>query len=283
MLDARLEAVLLGTGMNLWYFTGLPSPEKNVPRPLFLLVPRRGKVVLFCHSAIGDESKRAAEVNDIRVYEQLSHPPISLLSGSIAEAGARSGRIGMELGYEQSMDISATDLLRLHNSLPGVEWIDVADILWSMRMIKSENEIACLRDSCGIVAEAYAHTFHSARLGMTEREVYDVMSNRLHCSGSDIFLVITSGPGNYDLVSKSPEQRRIEVGDMVWMDAGCRVAGYWSDYSRAAVAGQPSDFQQQVQLEVARITQDTIARIRPGEKCFGGCSLCIGTFTCSSL
>jgi Xaa-Pro aminopeptidase len=267
MVDSRLNAVLLGTGMNLWYFTGLPSPERNVPRPLFLLIPRRGKVLLFCHSAISDESKRTAQVDEIRTYEQLSHPPISLLSNYIGDIGARSGRIGMELGYEQSLDISANDLGRLHSSLPGVEWVDVADVLWGLRMIKSENEIACLRDSCGVVAEAYAHTFRSARSSMTEREIYDLMANRLHASGRDIFLVITSGTGNYDLVSKSPEQRHIEAGDMVWMDAGCRVAGYWSDYSRAAVAGEPSDLQQRVQFEVAKITSDTIARIRPGEKC----------------
>jgi Xaa-Pro dipeptidase len=267
MHEANLAAVLLGTGMNLQYLCGLPSPERNVARPFFLLVPSQGNLLLFCHTALEEESRRAGCVGEIRTYPGLSRPPISLLRDAIADIGAATGRIGMELGYEQSLDISSLELQRLHAAVPAAEWMDVAGILWSMRMIKSENEIACLRKSCQIVAGAYRHTFSTARAGMTERQIYDAMFARLQSGGSDVFLVITSGGGNYDLISKRADQRVIETGDMVWMDAGCRVAGYWSDYSRAGVAGPPSNLQTQVQAEVANITEDTIAHIRPGVRC----------------
>jgi Xaa-Pro dipeptidase len=171
------------------------------------------------------------------------------------------------LGYEQSLDISPLELRRLHASLPNAEWIDTADLLWELRMIKSENEIACMRDACDIVAEGYESTFHGFASGMTERDVFDSMLGCLQTSGSDTFLVITSGSGNYDLVSKPPEARLIIPGDMVWMDAGCRVAGYWSDYSRAATAGPPSDLQQRTQQAISQITRDVIEQIRPGVRC----------------
>jgi Xaa-Pro dipeptidase len=267
MHEADLTAVLLGTGMNLQYLCGLPSPEKNVARPFFLLVPAHGNLLLFCHTALEEESRRAACVGEIRTYPGLSRPPISQLRDAIVDIGAATGRIGMELGYEQSLDISPLELQRLHSAVPAAEWIDVASTLWSMRMIKSESEIACLRESCQIVAGAYQHTFATARAGMTERQIYDAMFGCLQSCGSEIFLVITSGAGNYDLISKRADERVIETGDMVWMDAGCRVSGYWSDYSRAGVAGPPSDLQTQVQAEVEKITEDTIARIRPGVRC----------------
>src|ERR1700722_5234813 len=153
MHGLKLDAVLLGTGMNLQYFSGLPSPQKNVARPFFLLVPRLGNPILFCHAGLGDECRRFACFSEIRTYEGLSRVPVDVLHDAIVAGGAGIGRIGMELGYEQSLDISPLELRRLHASLPNAEWIDTADLLWELRMIKSENEIACMRDACEIVAE----------------------------------------------------------------------------------------------------------------------------------
>jgi Xaa-Pro aminopeptidase len=51
------------------------------------------------------------------------------------------------------------------------------------------------------------------------------------------------------------------------MDAGCRVNGYWSDYSRAATMGAPSALQEHAHAAIAEITDETIRKIRPGVKC----------------
>src|ERR1700742_755379 len=79
MHELRLDAMLLGTGMNLQYFSGLPSPQKNVARPFFLLIPSAGDPVLLCHEGVGDECRRFAQVKNIRTYEGLSRAPVDLL------------------------------------------------------------------------------------------------------------------------------------------------------------------------------------------------------------
>jgi Xaa-Pro aminopeptidase len=132
-------------------------------------------------------------------------------------------------------------------------------------MIKSPAEIECLRKACRITADAYAATFAAAREGMLESEIYATMHRLLDRPDTgDVFLVITSGEGNYDLVTKPPEDRPVRRGDMVWMDAGCTISGYWSDYSRAGVVGRPSAEQMHAQEAVHRITSDAVARVRPG-------------------
>jgi Xaa-Pro dipeptidase len=267
MHEERLNALLLGTGMNLHYFSGLPSPQRNVPRPFFLLIPASGDPILFSHIAFADETRRYAKTRDIRAYEGLSAPPIALLCEAIAEVGAGTGRIGMELGFEQSLDISPLDLRRLQDAFAPAEVIDAARMLWDLRLIKSENEIACMRQACEVVARAYQYTFERCHPGMREAEIYAVMLGQLQVAGNDLFLVITSGNGNYDLVSKPPEARTVNPGDMVWMDAGCRIDGYWSDYSRAAIAGAPSELQQAAQNAIHRVTLETIEKIRPGIRC----------------
>jgi Xaa-Pro aminopeptidase len=80
----------------------------------------------------------------------------------------------------------------------------------------------------------------------------------------DVFLAITSGEGNYDLVTKPPESRPLRKGDFVWLDAGCTVSGYWSDFSRAGVVGEPSPEQERTQETIHKITTDAVRMVRPG-------------------
>ena len=42
MAEHGIDALLVGTGVNLPYFCGFPSPTQSASRPFFLLLPRRG-------------------------------------------------------------------------------------------------------------------------------------------------------------------------------------------------------------------------------------------------
>lgn len=265
MREHKLDAILIGTGMNLQYFSGFPSRQRYVTRPFFLLIPAKHEPILLSHTGLADECRRLSVIEDVRAYGGLSHAPVEVLGDLLTEIGAHAGRIGMELGFEQTLDISLVEFNRLRSSLPAAELTDAADLLWSLRTVKSETEIACVRKACEIVAESYSFTFASTRAGMSEREIYQTMLSGL--SDGETFLAITSGPGNYDLVSKPPDDRIVQEGDMVWMDAGCRVSGYWSDYSRAGVAGEPSDLQKLAQERVHKITTTAVQQIRPGVRC----------------
>src|SRR5262249_14377423 len=53
-------------------------------------------------------------------------------------------------------------------------------------------------------------------------------------------------------------------GDLLWLDAGCNVGGYWSDFSRGAVVGGPSDAQRRAMDTINRITRTAPRAIRPG-------------------
>ena len=140
MREHRLDAILLGTGMNLQYFSGFPSPQKNVARPFFLLIPICHDPILLCHTGLADEGRRLSVIEDVRVYEGLSQAPVKAIGDLLTEIRAHAGRIGMELGFEQTLDISLLEFNRLHTSLPAAELTDAARLLWSLRTIKSESE-----------------------------------------------------------------------------------------------------------------------------------------------
>jgi Xaa-Pro aminopeptidase len=100
---------------------------------------------------------------------------------------------------------------------------------------------------------------------MTESEIEQLMvCHMVSLGGRAPWTLITSGPGNYDLVSKGGSSRKVEPGDMIWMDGGCSVDGYFSDFSRGAVLGGPSKAQEEAQFELHRITWLGVEMMRPG-------------------
>jgi Xaa-Pro aminopeptidase len=266
LMDAKgLKAVLLGTGTNLKYFSGYPSPSRSGSRPFFLLLPLEGEPVFVVHSGRMAEAHRFSWIAEVREYSGLSRVPVELIRDALGDRGALGGKLGMELGFEQAFDVPYLEFRRLEEGLPRTRLVDASDILWRLREIKSEPEIACLRRACWILSVAYAKAFTAAREGATELEIAAHLRAHFQSEGAlEHWILITSGRGNYDLATKLPEARRISRGDMVWVDAGCAVCGYWSDFSRAAVVGEPSAEQLNAQAAVHHITWEAVQKVQPG-------------------
>jgi Xaa-Pro aminopeptidase len=265
MRHAGMEAVFLGTGNNLAYFSAYPSPARSVARPFFVLLPLAGDPVFFSHSGHRAEAVRFSWIGDVREYSELSRVPSELIRDAMRERGIFGKTVGMELGFEQAMDISWLEFQRFQSTLGITKLVDASTALWRLRMVKSAREITCIRKACEITSEAYRICFLTAREGMQEQEVFRATYNHLQSeSMGDVFLAITSGDGNYDLVTKPPESRPLCKGDFVWLDAGCTVSGYWSDFSRAGVVGEPSPEQQHAQETIHQITTEAVNMVRPG-------------------
>jgi len=267
MREKGMAAVLLGTGPNLGYFSGYPSPSKSGSRPYFLVLPLAGEPIFIAQNGRRVEAARFSCVRDVRFYEELSRAPVAMIRDALRERGGLGKAVGLELGVEQSFEVPPLELRRLEEGLSGTRLVDAGDLLWRLRRVKSESEISCLRAACRILKEAYATTFSSAREGMTDRQIAGLMYAHFERSGGgDRFLHVVSGKGNYETPNKPVGNRRIEKGDMVWFDAGCTVGGYWSDFSRGGVVGGASEAQAAAQEEIHRITWEGVRMIRPGVK-----------------
>ncbi len=264
MEEWQLDALLLLTGPNLIYFTGMPCGRSG-SRPFFYILPQKGCPILIVHDGREYEARAFTSVEDIRTYTRLSQLPLEVVLGGVDDLGLQQGRIGVELGSEMVMDLPFAEFDNLKQGLPGVQFVDASPLLWQLRMIKTGPEIARVARACTITLEAYDRTFRSVRPGMSEAEIERIMMcNMLELGGHSPWVLITSGPGNYDLVSKGGGSRRVQPGDMVWMDCGCAVEGYFSDFGRAGVIGGASALQESAQREIHRITRMGIEMMRPG-------------------
>lgn len=157
------------------------------------------------------------------------------------------------------------DFISLKEELDVFEFVDAAPMLWEMRMIKSSLEIDCIRRAMDITTTGYQEGFPQAKEGMTEREIACLLTGEMVKSGAETYwIMVTSGPGNYQRISGKPTDRKVQPGDMVWVDMGAMVNDYWADFSRAGVFGGPTANQQKYQRIVIETTAEGVAAAKPG-------------------
>lgn len=118
-----------------------------------------------------------------------------------------------------------------------------ADLLDTIRMVKTPEEIRRLTRAVEAIEASYEAALAAVREGMTEAEMAVVFDQQTIAQGcAPIFTVIAFGERSA-LPNAVPGERRLRLGDLIRFDIGCRAEGYSSDISRTAVFGKPSEKQ----------------------------------------
>jgi len=181
------------------------------------------------------------------------------------ELGLADAKVGVELGLEQRMGMPLADFLALQDALPGVEWVDAADLLWRLRLIKSQAEIECMRKACSAVMHAFSTVFPKLTPGLTQEQVVHMLQAAVCEAGAEPgFIIPVFDPETFDAQTRLPSSKPIEKGDVIWVDMGAVYHGYWCDFCRAVSLGRPSDETLRVQETVHRVTMKGVEAVRPG-------------------
>lgn len=115
-----------------------------------------------------------------------------------------------------------------------------SQIVASMRMRKSAEEIAHLRESQAINDQAMRAAYTAMQIGMTENELADVIRRAFVQHGADreAFIIVAAGD-NSAHPHHTPGDRVLTEGPVL-LDIGCYKNGYASDMTRMAWIGTPS-------------------------------------------
>jgi len=273
--DNGLDVLLITEPNNYTYFSG-GHRDFSFSRPMVMVLPREKDPVVMVHDLFDASQHRESWVEDIRSYSSISGFPVELLKNVCSDLGINAGRIGAELGREQRLGLPYNDFVKITKELPNAQFIDASDILWELRMIKSEAEIDYLRKACEISSRAFEKCFKKLRPRMSEKEATKILYDAtVEEGGSSVWVVINSGPYNYDSgFLPHPGNYTLEKGNMLWFDTGCHYNGYASDFSRMAAIGDPSDEQKKMYEIVDSVTRKCVEAIRPGIKASDLSRLC---------
>jgi Xaa-Pro aminopeptidase len=115
----------------------------------------------------------------------------------------------------------------------------------------------------GITDAAFGAVFPTLRPGLTEREIVGRLQAEMARQGASASWASIQS-GTYDRGGLVVRDRPVQAGEMVWVDMGANVLGYWADFCRAAVLGPPSAHQRDTQAQIHEVTRLGIEAVRPG-------------------
>lgn len=145
--------------------------------------------------------------------------------------------------------------------------IDPIEALYEQRLRKSEDELAQMRTACAITAEAHAKAMALAAPGRYEYELEAALLETFRRRGSErpaYGSIVGSGP-NGTVLHYRKNDRRLEDGDLVLIDAGCEYGYYASDVTRTFPANGTFTDAQRAAYEVVLDAQlAAIEMVRPG-------------------
>ncbi len=137
----------------------------------------------------------------------------------------------------------------------------------SLRWIKSEAEIECLRRSQQVNERIFETILGQIRPGMTERAVQGLilaeMARDESIDGPSFAPIVAAG-GNAWEIHHQPDLTPLRSGDMVIIDLGVRCAGYASDMTRTICLGKPTDLMAEIYAIVGHAQRAAFEALRDG-------------------
>lgn len=147
--------------------------------------------------------------------------------------------------------------------------VETENIVEKQRMIKDEEEIRNIKKACMITDQCFEYITEHIQKGMTEIEIADKIEQFFKEKGADglaFDTIVASGP-NSSMPHAVPTQRKIQSGDVITIDMGCRYHGYCSDMTRTIFVDKIEKEVKQVYDLVLKNQVQTISEIREGMVC----------------
>jgi Xaa-Pro aminopeptidase len=263
-----LSGMVLTDENNVTYFTGFRThaPWTTYTRTAWYFLPLNEKPVLLLQNMMTPDAIMKTHGCEVISYPGLYGTDLDGVQKIMESHGMGEGKIGWELGYEQRLGVPYLEYEALRGMMDKCRFVDGSDILWSLRLIKSNIEIECIKRACQATSFALDKVFDRMHEGMKETEIVKNLFAYMMEADAEKpgFSIIATEKGHYDRISNTGTDRKIEKGDLVWVDCGAIYKGYWADFGRAGIVGRVDQEREEYQACVHDVTMKAIKSIKPG-------------------
>ena len=268
--NENIDAIVITSPANFRYFSGLDSNFWESPtRPWFLIISKNGKIKALVPS-IGLSAIESTFIKDIEVWQSPNPKDegTSLLK-KIIKTFPKNSNIGFELGMETYLRMSIKEFLKIKKDLQEYNFIDSTNIVWSLRKIKSDLEIKNIEKICSITSKVFNNLINKISLGMSEREIATIFKKDLINNGVDyiMYLSCASGINGYNQIICNPSEKKIGDGDILIIDTGSTLNGYYCDFDRNFGFGNINQKSLDAYDKLWNATEKTLEIIKPGISC----------------
>lgn len=249
---------IMTSTLAIQYFTGFYSEPYERLHALIILPS--GKQYLLIPSLVKDLALKINSSFEIIAYEDNEQPWVRLKDTLTAQQ-IPVHTIGIEGDHFTYNHFQA-----LHRTFDHLRFITIDDNIQSLRMSKSNEEIAFIQQAVAICETGIEAAKNALCEGITELEIVDVIQQTIKNSEADglacepiaLFGENTANPHG------EPSHRPLKKGDLVQIDYGVSYNGYCSDLARVFVFGEATEQQKELYQLVLAAQQAAIEAIIPG-------------------
>lgn len=257
-----------------YYVSGFPEPEAVVA---LVAGPDGDRQLLFCREKneereIWDGFRYGPDAaREIFGFDEAH--PIAELDRILPDLAADRPALYTPLGLFAAWDLKVTDLLnevrgraRTGVSAPE-EIVDVRQALDALRLVKDGHEVALMRRAAAISSGAHRRAMERTRVGWFEYQVEAELTHEFLQSGAQAvaYPSIVAGGPNACVLHYRDNNRQLQDGELLLIDAGCEYKGYASDITRTfPVNGRFTGPQKAVYELVLAAQQACIDAVKPG-------------------
>jgi len=278
----KLDAIYLTNSTSMFYLTGYSFIATE--RPAALIIPIDGKITFMGPLLEIDHIPlKTRLIEDVKTY--IDYPgekhPIEHFADFIKDMGLSKKRmcIDNKAGAAGMWGYKGPPITK---KLREAKFVDAKDLVPSMRLVKSEAEIALIRESA-----KWANLAHSLLQEYTAEGLWDVdvalaasheasiiMKKAL---GSDYEPLRRSSPvsvgfrGQIGEMSAIPHsiatRRMIRKGDVIVTGAGADIGGYSCELERTMIVGKPTAKQKRYFNVMVKAQEAALEAFKSGVKC----------------
>ena len=134
----------------------------------------------------------------------------------------------IRIGVASYLDTSVTIFNAIRDAFPEAEIVDAGKVMVELRSVKSENELACLREGYRIANLATEEVIKAIRPGMTELQMVGVAQKAVYEHGAEyegLPMYVFSEASTRHAISRS-SYREFQKGDIVQLNLSAKIDGY---------------------------------------------------------
>ena len=251
--ERGIDALILGPSADLSYLTGIHAHVSE-------------RLNLFVLPAEGDPNLVVPGLEAPLVKDGSGRVQLTTWGDADVPADLAAGLIGGAQKVAVGNTLWSAFLLRLQERLRDVTWQEGDPVLRDLRMIKDAEEIAALGEAGRLTDEAWLLFVQQGGplTGLTELQAL----KKLITISEEVGLespngIIGTGPHSAS-PHHSGNDRVIQDGDALVFDWGGQISGYYSDVTRSAHIGEPSEEYRTVYDIVNSANQAAFEAVKPG-------------------
>ncbi|MBJ7466083.1 MAG: aminopeptidase P family protein [Mycolicibacterium sp.] len=279
MADQGVDALVLLGNSNVMYATGISWPLadaglSHIERPVAIVVADDEHPHLFLPFREGavDESELPEDHRNGPIYLEFDEG-VDQFAGILAGLVPAGATIGV--------DELTGSMRRAGNRLFPKPPVDAAPVVGAAKLVKTIDQISCLRRATQITEQAVSEVQKSLAPGVRQIDLSAEFVRRTFELGAttnmfdSIWQVMPASKaegtwtttGDLALPLLTTE-REVARGDVLWTDVSIAYHGYCSDHGRTWIVGQDPTPRQQQQFDTWRRIVDAVLSVtRAGASC----------------